>query len=302
MNTINIDICIATFHRNKLLVELLKSIFLQEIDASIKYRIVIVDNDKEGGAKEVVEKIKENAPVEIIYDIEPEQNIALVRNKAIFLAEGDYVVFVDDDETVAQNWLQKLIDCSKKHDALVVFGPVVGLYSGNTPKWIKKGKFFDRVRSETGSPRMHGATNNTLVDRRVFFEFEFLFNKNYGLTGGSDTELFYRVGKAGFKMVWCDEAVVSETVIAKRLSANWLIKRAFRLGQTYSRIFFPAMTTTERTVWIIRRVVFLTGSLFFLCVSWLGGVALIVKCLQKVSSNFGQLIGLTRWTYKEYKL
>ncbi len=301
MNDINIDICIATFHRKKLLHDLITSILNQDVCSYVKYRIIVVDNDNNGSAREVVNEIINTTDVEIVYDIEPEQNIALVRNKALSIARSDYVAFVDDDETVAQDWLQQLIDCAVQFSADVVFAPVVSVCPDNTPDWIIQGLFFNRKRHQTGVIRKHGGTGNALVKRSLFIVHGFMFNKHYGLTGGSDTALFHEISKSGFTMVWCDEAIVFETVIAKRLTVSWLIKRSFRGGQTYMRIYFADMNALESTIWFIKRILYVSLCILFVSISWVGGKPLIVKTLQKLSSNIGQLSTLTKYMYKEYE-
>ncbi len=302
MNDINIDICIATFHRKKLLHNLLTSILIQDVCSYIKYRLIVIDNDSYGSAREIVEKIRNTTDVDIVYDIEPEQNIALVRNKALSIARGDYVAFVDDDETVVQDWLQQLVDCSIQFSADVVFGPVLCVCPDNTPDWIIQGLFFNRKRHQTGVNLKHGGTGNALVKRSLFIVHGFLFNKHYGLTGGSDTALFYKISQSGFTMVWCDEAIVFETVISRRLTANWLIKRSFRGGQTYARIYFADMNAFESTVWFIKRILYVSVCIFFVSISWVGGKPLIVKSFQKLSSNIGQLSILSKYMYKEYEI
>lgn len=268
----------------------------------IGYRIIVVDNDKNGSAKPVIETLKEKSLIEIIYDIEPEQNIALVRNKAISLAEGDFIVFVDDDEITEPDWLQNLVSCAIKYESDVVFGPVLPIYPENTPKWILKGNFFDRNRAQSGSKKKHGATNNALVKAHLFKKYGFQFNPQYGLTGGEDTELFHKISKSKFKLIWCDEAVVSEVVIKKRMTVSWLIKRAFRGGQVYARIFFPDMNSIDVFIWLSRRIIFLSICIALLPFSFLTGRSLMVKCAQKIASNLGQLAGLCRWQYQEYKV
>jgi succinoglycan biosynthesis protein ExoM len=297
-----IDICIATFRRPELLKILLESILVQNVDSNIKFRIVVVDNDKNKSAKYVIDLIKYNSPIEIIYDVEPIQNIALVRNRAVSLSKGKYVIFIDDDEIAEQNWLQNIINCALEYNADVVFAPVIPSFPINTSKWIIKGKFFERKRYANGTIINHGGTGNTLVDRDLFIKHKFLFDKNYGLTGGEDTALFQKIKKRGFKLIWCDDAIVTEVITPNRLTEKWILSRAFRGGQTFARVYVPEMSFLSKIHWFARRLIFILTCMLFLPISWLGGYPLMLRCLQKLASNTGQIMGLFNWHYQEYKL
>jgi len=53
-----------------------------------------------------------------------------------------------------------------------------------------------------------------------------------GLSGGADTMLFARLAAAGAPTVWAADAVVHETIPARRWTLEWQTRRAFRTGTT----------------------------------------------------------------------
>ncbi|MCZ6703705.1 MAG: glycosyltransferase [Ignavibacteria bacterium] len=55
------SICIATYKRPELLEKLLDSLSNQKLPESVILEFIIVDNDKSGSAKEVVEIAKKNS-------------------------------------------------------------------------------------------------------------------------------------------------------------------------------------------------------------------------------------------------
>jgi len=299
----HIDICVATFQRPKLLEKLLSSLLGQEIHSGVIYRIIIIDNDADASAKGVVENLADLAAVDLIYDVEPEQNISLARNRALShtLNTADYIIFVDDDEYASVDWLQNHIDTAVDLCADVVFGPVIPVYPENAPDWVVQGKFFERERVPTGSIRRHGGTGNTLVKRKVFNELPSKFDPAYGLTGGGDTELFWRLGKTGATMVWCDTAIVYEHVPFARMNVKWLLRRAFRGGQNYPRVFIRSLSINKKLIWGGKRLIFAVVSIMYLPLAMFQGKAVRVRALQRVYSCVGQLIGLTRYQYLEYK-
>jgi len=70
----------------------------QDTGDHFTYSIVVVDNDHLRSAETCVLKFSAASPVPIRYYVEPRQNIALARNKAIENANGDFAAFLDDDE------------------------------------------------------------------------------------------------------------------------------------------------------------------------------------------------------------
>ena len=122
----SIAICIATYQRPELLDALLQSLSRCTLPSGHAVEVRIIDNDAEGSARERVESFRTVASQfsKVHYTIEPRQNIAHARNRAIEMGSADAYVFVDDDETVRQDWLVELVACAERHQADAVFGPV----------------------------------------------------------------------------------------------------------------------------------------------------------------------------------
>lgn len=298
---ITIDICIATHKRPALLRQLLESINRQKLPPSVYLKIIVVDNDVNHSAQTVVSAFKDNSNWPVKYDIEPMKNIARARNRALFHAKGDYVLFVDDDEYASDGWISNLLQTANYYKADVVFGPVLPIYPKNTPGWIIKGKFFERPRFETGTVRAHGGTGNTFVKRNCLSTLSKCFDPQYGVTGGEDVDLFNRLKLRGYQMVWSDEALVYEHVPYERMAVRWLTRRALRGGQTFGRIFQRSLSVPAKVRWLMQRFVYLVLALVVLPFAWVVGKSHGVKVLQKVYSNFGQLTSIGKYFYQEYR-
>jgi glycosyltransferase involved in cell wall biosynthesis len=80
-----------------LLDSLAKQIFCQT------FEVIVVDNDPAGGGAEVVEAVRQRYPdLNIRYSVEPQKGISFARNTAASLATGDFIAWIDDDETAAE--------------------------------------------------------------------------------------------------------------------------------------------------------------------------------------------------------
>ena len=303
LNNKKIDICIATFKRPKLLSSLLYSIIRQKsLPDQNHLRIIVIDNDAHGTARKVVESFSQKTVFKVVYEIEPVQNIALARNRALKHVEGEYVLFIDDDEYVSDYWLKKLVCCALNYEADVVFGPVVPQLPVSTAGWIRKGKFFERKRYVTGAKRDRGATNNALIKAQIIKNQKIAFDQSFGLSGGEDSRLFYTFHKKGFKLIWCDEAEVYEHVSSDRITIKWICLRAFRGGQVFIRVFFSGMTLHRKISWCFTRFILMILFLLSLPILWILGRHLGVKALKKVCTYFGQLSAILKIKkYEEYR-
>jgi succinoglycan biosynthesis protein ExoM len=301
MNIKHIDICIATFKRPPLLLATLQSIAALRID-NIVLRVIVVDNDINRSAESTVAKFQEFADFDVIYDVEPEQNIALARNRALTHVTGTYIAFVDDDEEVEPEWLQRLVETLWKFKADIVFGPVISVLPEDAPNWIRKGGYFSRPRLTTGAKCQRGATGNLLMKADVAEQPHSTFNPYFGLTGGSDSEYFDRLRRQGKRMVWCDEAIVTEKVHRNRLNATWLRMRAFRGGQTYARIVQVKKPLHEKIVWVMVKVSQLMGALILLPLLRFSSYRRYASLKTRAFAAIGQLsILVKKVPYEEYR-
>jgi succinoglycan biosynthesis protein ExoM len=248
---INIDICICTFQRNEMLKKLLTAIN-QCLFNNFLIRVIVVDNDKNGSAKTVVNEYAKLVPFPVVYDIEPIQNISLARNKALSLSRAPLIAIIDDDSIPSEKWLIYLAQTMENFKADIVFGPVIRLFPGTKKKWLKNSPMFETQTRLTGTIVQSGSTNNVMIRSASLKDLSTLFNPSFGTTGGGDVELFFRLFRLGKRFVWCDEAIVYETVLPHRLRLSWLIKRSFRYGQGVKRIFVASYTKKQKQRWIVK--------------------------------------------------
>ena len=165
-----VSVCVCTYKRTEHLTKLLNVLQGQVTDGRFAFSIAVVDNDYERSAEQTVEDIRRTSPLPISYCVEPEQNIALARNKAIANARGEFIVFIDDDEVPCPNWLINLYKAYHKFYSDGVLGPVVPHYEIDPPQWVVRGKFYDRPSHRTGEV-LHWTntrTGNVMLRRAIF--------------------------------------------------------------------------------------------------------------------------------------
>lgn len=299
-----VAVCVATCGRPRLLGALLESL------AALRFRgpaprvhLVIVDNDAAGSAGPVARAARAAGPFPVVYEEEPERNIARARNRGVRVAAAlgaRWVAFVDDDETVEPDWLERLLEAAATHGAQVVCGPVLPVFPPGAPAWMERGDFFGTRPGATGRPARVAYTGNVLVDARIL-EGPDPFDPRFGVTGGSDSHLFTRLRREGARMVWCAEAAVREAVPAARLRTGWILRRAFRVGNVAVRSEAAYRAGPLRPAVRLLKA----GARLALGVATVptgvAGRARLVRALWNVSYGLGALAAAAGVTYTEYR-
>ena len=303
-------IAVLTYRRPADLEELLPELLDQVGTVLVPVEIVVVDNDPDAGARALVTEtawLETGEPAPIRYVHEPTPGIAPARNRA--LAEGrdaDLLIFIDDDERPSRHWLVQLLDTYSTYRPAAVVGPVLSRYDIEPDQWIRGGGFFDRRRYTTGTPVSLAATNNLLLDLAQVRRLKLSFDERFGLSGGSDSLFTRQLHQRGGQIIWCDEAIVIDVVPADRLTREWVLQRAFRMGNTWSRINLDDTEDGKRILVRLnlqaRGVLRVCGGILrYLAGSLIGQVPLRARGLRTAARGAGMLTGSVGSVYHEYK-
>lgn len=297
-----VDICICTFRRPDLLRKTIESLLTLDNDSECDKRIIIIDNDEDESAKDVVNYMASTSKTEIVYFVEKQRGISYARNKAFDILDADFLAFVDDDEIVAKWWLDSLLSTAQKFNADVVLGPVKGVLPENAPRWARTVPAFNRPRKTTGQICRAGGTGNALISKKILARSNKKFDLAFALTGGEDTEFFFSLYGFGAKIVWCDEADVYEDVPGFRIKKKWVYKRSFRGGQNWVRVFCKGDSSLKR---IVRCIYNLLKIIYFSVLTifhTIGRSEKVVVSVSKIYASSGQISILLKIgkLYKEY--
>ncbi|MGE3139695.1 MAG: glycosyltransferase family 2 protein [Thermoleophilia bacterium] len=299
-----VAVCALTCRRPVGVRMLLEGIAAQRFDGPAPdVRVVIVDNDAEGSGRDAVEGVRdEGFPFPLHYAVETTRGIPFGRNRAIAEAgDVDLVVFIDDDEIPEPDWLDRLLRTWRATGADVVTGPVLPVFPTPPPEWVTRGRFFDRRRHRTGEEIHYARTSNVLIARDVYAAHPKPFPESFANNGGDDTYFFMRANLEGRRIVWADDAIVSEEVPASRVDTRWLMRREYRRGNTLSLCLRVLEDSPRRRV---KRAAAGVVNILLGAVSvplgLLRGRHAAVAGLQRVWFGAGLLSGLTGHVYQEY--
>lgn len=284
----HISVCICTFRRPDLLLRSLKALDEQYTAGEFTYSVIVADNDCDRSAQDTVAAFSQSANIAVRYCVEPEQNIALVRNRAIAEADGEFIAFMDDDEVPEEQWLHHLYSACHRFGADGILGPVVPYFDHDPPAWVRKGKFFDRPAHPTSYELKWAEcrTGNVLFRRSILPVSEPPFRAHFG-AAGEDMDFFRRMIDAGFIFMWCAEAKVHELVPPARCSRSFLLKRALLRGSNFPK--HPA----NRLKNIAKSIVAVPLYTLALPVLAACGQHLFIKYLIKLADHSARLLAFT---------
>jgi len=281
----------CTYKRDHI-VDTLKSIAALQLPEYVSLEVVVVDNDEHAYAEELVKAQASIMDIPVFYRQESAKNIALARNCSINNASGEWVAFIDDDEVADPDWLAKLLSTAQTYQADAVFGRVKSTYPSHTPQWIIDSGVFDRPAVSNGQEVTSGATNSTLISQAAIHKYQLKFDSSYGLTGGEDADFFYRLYQHGGKLVCSNEAFVSEEVASNRLNINYLLKRALRIGETYTRYRIQKAPLANKFAYFTDVLIKLIILLFIVLIKLPFGQSKYVKPLLQLVDKYGKMKAL----------
>lgn len=179
--------------------------------------VLVVDN---APASEATRELTATLP-RVRYALEPRPGLDFARNRALAEADGAFVAYIDDDATVDPGWLTGLAEAlTENPDAAAVTGLVLPSELATRAQIVfeHRGGFrrgFEKVRYEgehrPGNPvypcgaGIFGAGANMVVRKDAVLGlggFDEALDTGPPLPGGGDLDIFYRVIRAGFPLVY----------------------------------------------------------------------------------------------------
>jgi GT2 family glycosyltransferase len=216
---------------------------LAKVNVDRVSRIIVADNDAAGGAGiRVCEEFQQaGSPFALTVLAVEQRGISQARNALVAEALKDpcteFIAMIDDDEWPLPGWIGSLLSTQERTDADIVGGPVERIFAAPVPAYLKNANLADFSRMRTGPVDFVDGTCNVLVRADLFRRREApWFDPAFGLLGGEDTDLFLAMKLQGARFAWSNEAIVNEEMPRSRSSTLWMLKRAYRIGNTYGLV------------------------------------------------------------------
>lgn len=236
----HVSIIFATYKRNDLLTKTLQGIADADTQG-IDWEVIVVDNAGDAETHQTAHRFTDELPLKYLVETSPGKNSAL--NTALNHAQGDLIIFTDDDIIPDKNWIKSLIAAAGRCPKADIFGGrILPIFPPNTQPpaidhpFIKSAYViadWDMPEGEINPERIWGP--NMMVRRRLFDQ-GLRFNPAIGPNGsnyimGSETEFCVRVAASGSKFIYVPSATVNHHIREEQLTFSWICGRAFRYGR-----------------------------------------------------------------------
>jgi glycosyltransferase involved in cell wall biosynthesis len=240
------------------------------------WEFLVVDNGCRDGTPELLARHSWPAGWDVRVVREEELGLSNARNRAIAEARGDYVIFMDDDETADPDWLrayERLVDA---HRPDAFGGRIRVLFEDARPAWLRDellGFLGELNRAERVVPLTDPYTSfyggnfglrRTVCDRVGGFD-AMLGRKGSDNTGGEEVDFYRRVLAAGLSVWWTPEAVIHHRIQAAKLERGYFHDLHYRMGRMEAirqrgagsrlppRYLFGQLARAVTAVWSQRR-------------------------------------------------
>ena len=301
----NISICIPTYKREDMLKQLLDSIKLCRIDESLinEINIVVVDNDVDKTAEKLIGFLKKPGDklFQLHYNSYAVKGLANVRNELIDIAlqfKPDFIVFIDDDEFVTENWLNELLITIIANNADAARGPVFTKLMNSVPKSVDY--LLKRENYKNNTQLATWTTGNLILRRTSLEKYKVRFDKRFNSTGSEDTFFGRQMAQKGATIFWAANAIAYEMIPEKRTKINWFIARAYRGAGTYIYILKLEKEYLKIANKVLISIVYILFGLFTSIFIFLPYKEKYWGVL-KIADGIGALAGLFNFHYNEYE-
>ena len=237
-----ITVVIPTYNRAAFLRQALEGLLAQDLPPD-RYEVLVIDNNSSDRTATEVGSFAQSRP-EPRYIPEPRQGANHARNRAIDEAQGEIVVFVDDDVLVGPQWLRELTApfFSKQGTRVgAVAGEVVPFFPDGCPSWVAgfHGPLAFRLEPGPIGPRQMPMSAN-LAFRRPVFEKIGRFEAEIGRHGRKifshdENFLIHRLRDAGYEVWFAPAAVARHQIPAARTRLKYVLAHGFDSAR--SRVF-----------------------------------------------------------------
>jgi glycosyltransferase involved in cell wall biosynthesis len=223
-----ITVAICTRDRAAFLGKAVRSVLRQMTGDT---ELLIIDNASTDDTPAVAARLASSNPRVTVYR-EAELGISAARNRALKKAHGEFVLFLDDDETAEPDWLatyQRFLSAPPSEKIAVAGGAVFNEYEVLPPKWINASVTFNRGGLPKRLPYRGSLYGGNAAYRREAALAVGMFDTQLGR--GEDSDLILRLQDAGHEIWWLPGAAIRHFVPASRMKFRGVMCGRFNDGR-----------------------------------------------------------------------
>ena len=198
------------------------------------YEVIVVDDGSKVSLRSVVDKVENRLSVKLNVKLIEQQNAgpAAARNRGVAEANGDYLVFTDDDCMPDSQWLRQFAIALEKSPTAMVGGRTINalpdnLYSSASQALIDYLYSYYNGATSDVSGGVFFASNNIAMVKSQFLEIGG-FDVSFPLAAAEDRNLCDCWQQAGYPMQYVPSATIQH---AHALSLRSFWRQHFGYGR-----------------------------------------------------------------------
>lgn len=235
-----ISFIICTYNREQYIYECLNR--LATNTAKDGWEIILVNNNStDSTADECRRFVADYKPLNYHYFVETQQGLSFARNRGIAEAQGEWLVFLDDDAMVEKDYIANLqIHLSKHPEAGAFGGQITPFFEEGEPSWYSRWSMgfvsaIDRGGQTHIFPDNKFPIGANMGIKREVIDAVGAFNTELGRTGnnllaGEEKDLFNRIRKAGYPIFYFPHIGVKHCIPARRTTKEFVSRLAYGVG------------------------------------------------------------------------
>ena len=200
------SIIVPTYNRPEKLAQCLQSFVELEYPRD-KFQVIVVNDSTEISVETTISPFQNGLNLTLL--TQPNSGPATARNTGAFAAEGKFLVFTDDDCTVAADWLQNLEKRFRVTPDCLIGGRTLNALPDNIYSTASQ-QLIDYLYSYYNAigDRAQFFTSNNFALPAEAFEKIGGFDRSFSLAAGEDREFCFRWLNLGGRAVYAPEVTV----------------------------------------------------------------------------------------------
>ncbi|RXR19085.1 glycosyltransferase [Flavobacterium amnicola] len=127
-----VSIIIPSFNNAETIIETLQSIEKQSYQ---NIEVIIVDDGSSDDLKSIVSEYQNSSPLTISYHFQDNAGPSVARNKGAQLARGTFLLFLDADDLIHENYVQKAVKVLNENPAINIVYADAEFFGAEIGKW-----------------------------------------------------------------------------------------------------------------------------------------------------------------------
>ncbi|MGD1855756.1 MAG: hormogonium polysaccharide biosynthesis glycosyltransferase HpsE [Leptolyngbyaceae cyanobacterium] len=238
-SSVTLSVVVPTYNGAARIPEVLDRLGKQQVDEAISWNVVVVDNNSCDRTADIVQTYQQSwsEKITLRYVFEPRQGLAYARQCGVEHSDSALIAFLDDDNWPPLDWINQVVAFAQQYPRAGAFGGrIAGVFESEVPEDIKPILGFLAIRDRGDTPHRYPVEQLQfppgagLVVRRTAWEQCIPPVLIRNTRGADDSEISWRMAKAGWEIWYNPYTTISHFIPKKRLERAYLRQLTYNYG------------------------------------------------------------------------